>query len=170
VNILRDAELQPLVKEMAEKRRFVYLREARDVLLAAWPKRGARRALLRAVLGLAVDFRTWQTLCRREELDDRTAVALMVRLVTAVGGGYRAATSRRAEQDLEPLEAHQIRATFSDGGVKDIDLGELLSAGGVFTPIYERREIFEQVRVNPESGTVEWPGEVDFDPEVLYGR
>jgi AcrR family transcriptional regulator len=86
-NILRDAELAPLVKEMAEKRRLAYLREARDVLLEAWPKRRARRPLLRAVLGLAVDFRTWQTLCRREELDDRTAVALMVRLGAAVGGG-----------------------------------------------------------------------------------
>jgi AcrR family transcriptional regulator len=95
-NILRDAEVAPLVKEMAEKRRLAYLREARDVLLAAWPGRGARRPLLRAVLGLAVDFRTWQTMCRREELDDRTAVALMVRLATAVGGD-RAAPARKAE-------------------------------------------------------------------------
>jgi hypothetical protein len=72
---------------MAEERRLAYLREARDVLLAAWPKRRARRPLLRAVLGLAVDFRTWQTMCRREELDDRAAAALMLRLATAVGGG-----------------------------------------------------------------------------------
>jgi AcrR family transcriptional regulator len=86
-NVLRDAEVAPLVKEMAEKRRLAYLQEARDVLLAAWPNRRARRPLLRAVLGLAVDFRTWQTLCRREELDDRTAVALMVRLASAVAGG-----------------------------------------------------------------------------------
>jgi AcrR family transcriptional regulator len=85
-NVLRDAELAPLVKEMAEQRRLAYLREARDVLVAAWPKRRARRPLLRAVLGLAVDFRTWQTLARREELDDRTAVALMVHLATAVSG------------------------------------------------------------------------------------
>jgi hypothetical protein len=41
------------------------------------------------VLGLAVDFRTWQTLVRRESLDDRTAVALMVHLVAALGGGSR---------------------------------------------------------------------------------
>jgi AcrR family transcriptional regulator len=86
-NIIRDAEVAPLVREMAEKRRLAHLREARDVLLAAWPARGARRALLRAVLGLAVEFRTWQTLCRHEQLDDRTAVALMVRLAGAVGGG-----------------------------------------------------------------------------------
>jgi hypothetical protein len=57
------------------------------VLLAGWPAPRTRRPLLRAVLGLAVDFRTWQTLVRREELDDRTAVALMVRLATAVGKG-----------------------------------------------------------------------------------
>lgn len=84
-NVLRDAELEPLVKEMVEKRRLAYLREARDVLLKGWPAPRTRRPLLRAVLGLAVDFRTWQTLVRREELDDRTAVALMVRLATAIG-------------------------------------------------------------------------------------
>jgi hypothetical protein len=72
--------------------------------------------------------------------------------------------------DVEPLDGHRIRATFTDGAVKEIDLGDLLSAGGVFAPIYERREVFEQVRVNPETRTVEWPGEVDLDPEVLYGR
>lgn len=72
--------------------------------------------------------------------------------------------------DVEPMEGLWIRATFSDGSVKEIGLDGLLSAGGVFAPIYDRREIFEQVRVNPESETIEWPGEVDLDPEVLYGR
>jgi hypothetical protein len=85
-NLLRDAELSPLVKEMVEQRRVTYLREARDVLLAGWPAPRTRRPLLRAVLGLAVDFRTWQTLVRREELDERAAVALMVRLASAIGG------------------------------------------------------------------------------------
>ena len=70
-------------------------RSRRDVLLEAWPKRSARRPLLRAVLGLAVDFRTRQTLCPREELDDRTAVALMVRLATAVGGERAAAAKQQ---------------------------------------------------------------------------
>jgi Protein of unknown function (DUF2442) len=72
--------------------------------------------------------------------------------------------------DVEPLEGLRIRATFSDGAVKEIDLSELLAAGGVFAPIRDSREVFEQVRVNPETRTVEWPGEVDLDPEVLYGR
>jgi hypothetical protein len=72
--------------------------------------------------------------------------------------------------DVEPLADHWIRVTFADGAVKEIDLRGLLAGGGVFAPIYERREVFEQVRVNPETRTVEWPGEVDLDPEVLYGR
>ncbi len=71
---------------------------------------------------------------------------------------------------VEPLEGLAIRATFSDGAVKEIDLSELLGSGSVFAPIRDSREIFERIRVNPESRTVEWPGEVDLDPEVLYGR
>src|SRR5919202_6193130 len=35
-NVLRDAELAPLVREMAEEKRLAYLCEARDVLLARW--------------------------------------------------------------------------------------------------------------------------------------
>ena len=85
-NVLRDAELAPLVKEMAEERRLAYLREAREVLLDGWPAGRARRPLLRAVLGLAVDFRTWQTLGRREGVEDRTAAALMVHLASVVAG------------------------------------------------------------------------------------
>jgi hypothetical protein len=73
--------------------------------------------------------------------------------------------------EVEALDGLWIRATFSDGAIKEIDLSDLIGkASGVFAPICERREVFEQVRVNPETRTVEWPGEVDLDPEVLYGR
>lgn len=72
--------------------------------------------------------------------------------------------------DVEPLEGYWIRATFSDGAIKEIDLGQLLSEGEVFEPIRDDRALFERVHVNPETETVEWPGEVDLDPEVLYGR
>ena len=89
VNVLRDAELAPLVREMAEKRRLAYLREARGALLAGWPAARTRRPLLRAVVGLAVDFRTWQALVRREGLDDRTAAALMARFVAFAGSPSR---------------------------------------------------------------------------------
>lgn len=44
------------------------------------------------------------------------------------------------------------------------------SGGGVFEPISQDRATFSAVRVNEETGMVEWSGEVDLDPEVLYGR
>jgi hypothetical protein len=71
---------------------------------------------------------------------------------------------------VEPLDGHWLRLEFSDGAIKDVDLGDVLAQGGVFTRIRDRRDVFEQVRVNPESQTIEWPGEIDLDPEVLYGR
>ena len=71
--------------------------------------------------------------------------------------------------DVKPLEGHWLRLWFSNGAVKDVDLSEALSGGGVFEPIHRDRKLFEQVRVNPESRTIEWPGEVDLDPDVLYG-
>jgi hypothetical protein len=71
---------------------------------------------------------------------------------------------------VEPLEGSWLRLTFSDGAVKDVDVGEILARGGVFEPIRAHRELFEQVRVNPATQTIEWPGEVDLDSEVLYGR
>lgn len=88
-NILRDAELVPLVRELAEERRLAYLRRARDVLLVGWDVRGVRRAALRAALGLAVDFRTWQTLAQRQGLDDDRAAALMLELVRTAAGRPR---------------------------------------------------------------------------------
>ena len=71
---------------------------------------------------------------------------------------------------VEPLDGRWLRLWFSDGAVKDVDLSELLAPGGVFAQIRDDRGTFEQVRVNPQSHTIEWPGEVDLDPEVLYGH
>jgi hypothetical protein len=70
---------------------------------------------------------------------------------------------------VEPQEGAWLRLWFSDGAVKDVDVGEILARGGVFAPIRDRREAFEQVRVNPETQTIEW-GDVDLDPDVLYGN
>jgi hypothetical protein len=71
--------------------------------------------------------------------------------------------------DVEPLEGYVVRVTFSDGAVKEIDLSEdLARAHGVFLALRDPR-IFSEVRINEASGTVEWPGEIDLDPEVLYG-
>jgi hypothetical protein len=63
-----------------------------------------------------------------------------------------------------------VRLTFSDGAIKDVDVGDVLARAGGFSPIRGQREVFEQVRVNSETRTIAWPGEVDVDPEVLYAR
>jgi hypothetical protein len=42
-----------------------------------------------------------------------------------------------------------------DDAVQDVDVGEILGRGSVFSGIHERRETFEQVRVNPGSHTIE---------------
>ena len=67
---------------------------------------------------------------------------------------------------VQPIRDYWLRAEFSDGVVKEIDLsGELY--GEVFEPL-RHPEIFRQGAVNPETGTVEWPNGADFAPEFLY--
>lgn len=71
--------------------------------------------------------------------------------------------------DVEALDGYVIRVTFSDGAVKEIDLSEdLAKARGVFVALRDPR-IFSEAAINEVGGTVEWPGEIDLDPEVLYG-
>jgi len=57
---------------------------------------------------------------------------------------------------VEPRDGHWLRLTFTDGAVKDVDIGDLLAPGGVFSTIRDDRHIFEQARVNSETRTIEW--------------
>ena len=52
----------------------------RDVLLATFPPRIRRRQSLRAVVGHAVSFWTWRSLCVDHELSDQAAVDVMADL------------------------------------------------------------------------------------------
>jgi hypothetical protein len=71
---------------------------------------------------------------------------------------------------VEPKSGYRLVVSFDDGAVKEVYLGEMLAdARGVFLPLRDPK-LFAQVRANPQTGTIEWPGEVDLDPEVLYGR
>jgi hypothetical protein len=64
------------------------------------------------------------------------------------------------------LKEYQLRLTFDNGIIKDVDLQAELY-GEVFEPLKEV-EFFKQVEVNPETNTVEWPNGADFAPEFLY--
>ena len=82
-NILRDLPGSPVLQEVAAPM-IEYWQTVRDVLERGWKARGQKRALLRAVIGHAVDFQTWRSLTGREGLDDVAAAEAMVRLARAV--------------------------------------------------------------------------------------
>lgn len=78
-------------------------------------------------------------------------------------------TGRIAITSVKPLQERWVRLGFSDGAITDVDLAPVLQRGGVFAQIRDDRAAFEQVRVDPETGTIAWPGEIDLDAAVLYG-
>lgn len=72
----------------------------------------------------------------------------------------------------EVIEAHAagdhlLFVRFKDGVEGTADLSERLEFKGVFTSLRDPEE-FAKVRVDPELGTVVWPGGADLDPVVLY--
>ena len=66
---------------------------------------------------------------------------------------------------VDPRDGYALRLEFNDGTVRDVDLSHELH-GEVFEPLRDPA-FFAQVRVNPETGTVEWPNGADFAPEFL---
>jgi AcrR family transcriptional regulator len=83
-NIQRDAAVMPLVAEM-NAYRARHLKDIRDLLLQAWPTRGCARARLRRAVGHALEFRTWQSLVRRQGCATDEAVQLMVAFACVAG-------------------------------------------------------------------------------------
>ena len=63
---------------------------------------------------------------------------------------------------------HVLRLLFSDGTAGDVDLsGERWT--GVLEPLNDPA-YFARVILDPEAGTIAWPGGVDFAPEPLYDQ
>jgi AcrR family transcriptional regulator len=81
-NVQRDAVTMPIVAEM-NTYRVRYLEEIRDLLLEAWPKRGAAKARLRRAIGHTLEFAAWQSLVRRQGCRTDEAVQLMLAFVQA---------------------------------------------------------------------------------------
>jgi AcrR family transcriptional regulator len=82
-NVLRDLPLVPVLEETVEPMTR-YLEQIRELLLAGWEVDERRRPLLRAALGHSLDFQTWRSLARQQELDDAETVELMVGLARSV--------------------------------------------------------------------------------------
>ena len=70
--------------------------------------------------------------------------------------------------EVEPLGGFRLRLRFNDATERVVDLaGELW--GPVFEPLKADPDLFRQVRVDEEMGTIVWPGGADMDPDVLHG-
>lgn len=68
--------------------------------------------------------------------------------------------------EVELTGGYGLRLTFDDGAVRELDLEGQLD-GPVFEPLRDP-DLFAQVSVDPESGTVRWPTGADLDPIVVY--
>jgi len=62
-----------------------YMSAAADAIVRGRPERGAPRRRVRAAVGHAVSFPTWQSLVRQQGVTDAEAVALMAALVECAG-------------------------------------------------------------------------------------
>ncbi len=69
--------------------------------------------------------------------------------------------------DVNPLDGYKLRLRFQDRAEGIVDIAMLIPFDGVFAPLRDR-SFFEQVRVDQESGTIAWPGNLDLDPYMLY--
>jgi uncharacterized protein DUF2442 len=68
---------------------------------------------------------------------------------------------------VEPLEGFVLRLGFDDGTVRDVDL-EADLWGPVFEPLRDNPQLFREVRVDEQLGTIVWPNGADLDPDVLH--
>jgi hypothetical protein len=67
---------------------------------------------------------------------------------------------------VEQVGTFRLRLTWDDGTIGDVDYSGR-AWPGVLSPLNDP-DFFAQVFVNPESGTLTWPGEIDLAPEPLY--
>lgn len=69
---------------------------------------------------------------------------------------------------VRPLPGRQLDLTFEDGLHAVVDLNLIVkSYQGVFSPLLDDF-YFQQVKVDPELGTIVWPNGADVCPAVLY--
>lgn len=68
--------------------------------------------------------------------------------------------------EVEPRPGHRLWIRFADAVEGEVDLSELVGRG-VFRR-WEDEEEFRKVYIDPETGTVAWPGDLDLAPDALY--
>lgn len=70
--------------------------------------------------------------------------------------------------DVKHIDNYRLELTFTSQEKAELDFHDrIVGRGGVFTAL-EDVNYFKQVVVDKEIGTIVWPNEVDFCPDVLY--
>ena len=69
---------------------------------------------------------------------------------------------------VQLLGEYRLFIRFSDGAEGTVDLSDI-PRDGVFEA-WNSPAFFRKVFIDPVSGTLAWPGEIDLDPYVLYSR
>ena len=95
MNVLRDAEIEPLVDELSAPRR-AYLARVADLLSTGWQARGRRRTILLGAVAHALEFSTWNSLVRGRGLTSTEAADVMLAAVRCLEPVQR--TSRRGRR------------------------------------------------------------------------
>ncbi len=71
--------------------------------------------------------------------------------------------------DVRILARYVVELTFADGSERVIDLEPLLW-GPMFEPLLADYELFRQVKVDPDAGTIVWPNGADVSPRTLFAE
>jgi AcrR family transcriptional regulator len=83
-NVLRDADVVPALGAIVAAGRDAYESAVGEILVAGRGLRGRRKQRVRAAIGLALSFPTWQQLVRRGGLSHEDAVDVACAMVGAV--------------------------------------------------------------------------------------
>jgi len=79
-NVVRDSQVHPITREMAEPF-FEHFERMRYVLATGWGVKNERLVMLLAALGHALDFQTWRSLVRQQDLSEEQAIEVMIGMV-----------------------------------------------------------------------------------------
>ena len=106
------------------------------------------------------------------------AIARNPMLCAEAGHGFREVVEETAKEKgilarvtaVRHIEDYRLELTFSTGERGEIDFRSRVVGRRGLLKRLEDPVFFQQVRVDPESGTLVWPNGVDFCPDVLYSE
>ena len=68
------------------------------------------------------------------------------------------------------LGDYLLELAFTTGETGLIDFSQDVQRFNGVLAVLRDKNFFAQAQVDPESGTLVWPGDLDLDPDVLYAR